>query len=416
MDLTGREFGVLKVIKKCDTKREGEREWRWVCECSCPNHNIVEVIQHNLLNGHCTSCGCSNKNAVKNLTGRRFGYLEVIERDYNKLSDGSALWKCRCQCGNEVVVSAIQLRSAKDSISCGKCNYIDLDKDTIHDLYVVYMDMNRRCFDPSDQNYYRYGGRGIIACDEWKRNYNSTVPVTKQMGFVGFCNWSVSHGYKYGLTIDRIDNDYIYCPENCRWATMKVQSNNKCNNYNITYDGEAKTATERSEEIGIGSSALRRRINKGMSAEEAIETPSRVNVVSSSSGESHTFSEWESISGVNSGVLYARVITLGWPVDRALLTGATNPEIFNHVSPTSAYAFQNPSYVQPSTPPAVYYVDVFGRYYTPRRMGRSLDYFVRLIIFHFPPHPIPRPIQCIHIWIGWEAYPYFNFPFPSTLI
>lgn len=375
MDLTGRKFGKLTVIKKCDEKREGEREWRWVCECDCPDHNTVEVLQSNLLNGHCTSCGCSNRNAVKDLTGMKFGYLEVIERDHNKSTDGSSLWRCKCQCGNEVVVSAIRLRSARDSISCGKCNSLDdIDKDTIHDLYVIYMDMHRRCYDKNDKYYYRYGERGIVVCDEWKRDYDSRVPVTKQIGFVNFCRWAVTHGYKKGLTNDRIDNDYIYCPDNCHWVTMKEQQNNRCNNFNITCRGETKTAAEWSEGLGISSTALRRRINNGMSHEEAIDTPIRKERVVTCFGETHPLNKWEEITGIKKSTIDARISRLGWSAEAALTTGATNPEIFNHIPCNLIPLYFN---LPPAvTMPAIMYYDILGNAYTPEEWeARQAVYF-----------------------------------------
>lgn len=366
MDLTGRKFGMLTVIKRCDKKREGEKEWRWVCECDCPDHNIVEVIQHNLLNGHCTNCGCSNRNTIKNLVGKKFGYLTVIERDYNKSDDGSSLWKCRCQCGRELSVSAIKLRSSKYSLSCGICNSLEgIDQDTIDDLYTVYMDMHSRCFNKKDVYYHRYGGRGIVVCDEWKRDYDTDVHVTKQIGFANFCKWAVTYGYRKGLTIDRRDNDGIYSPENCHWITMKDQQNNRSDNFNITYNGETKTAAQWSEGLDISSSSLRKRINNGMSPKEAIETPHRRKIATSSSGEAHSLVEWSEISGIDNRTLYGRIIDLGWDVDKALLTKATNPEIYNHVSPASVYAVQHPGYIDPPIPPAMYYVDILGRYYTP---------------------------------------------------
>ena len=370
IDLTGRKFGHLSVIKRCDKKRDGEKIWRWVCKCDCPDHNIVEILQTNLLNGHCTSCGCANKKAIKDLVGKKFGYLTVIEREYDKSyaeeGDTSSLWRCRCQCGSEVVVSARNLRSCKNSISCGGCNSLeDIDDFTRKRLYRIYMGMDDRCYDEYNEHYKDYGGRGIIVCDEWRRDHDIDMPVTGQIGFYNFCRWALENGYKNDLSNDRRDNNGIYSPENCHWVTMKDQQNNRRDNFNITYNGETKTAAQWSEELDISSNSLKNRINNGMSPEDAIETPKRGKSITSSSGETHTAYEWSYISGINDSTIHARIFKMNWDVDKALLTGATNPDIYNHISPASIYSMQHPGYVAPPIPPAMYYVDILGRYYTP---------------------------------------------------
>lgn len=117
-------------------------------------------------------------------------------------------------------------------------------------LYEVWCSMKRRCELPSVHSYKYYGGRGISVCDEWKES------------FVAFRDWAYKNGYKYGLSIDRIDNNGNYEPSNCRWVTMKEQANNQSSTLKIEYKGETKTLHEWAENLGVKSHTLYQRIYK----------------------------------------------------------------------------------------------------------------------------------------------------------
>lgn len=126
-------------------------------------------------------------------------------------------------------------------------------------LYWVYYAMIQRCYMANCKQYFRYGGRGIRVCREWLEDKTS------------FYKWAIEQGYREGLTLDRIDNDKGYSPENCRWVDYKAQGNNTRRNHLITYKGQTKTMKQWSEELGINYSTLRNRINRsGMTAEEAL--------------------------------------------------------------------------------------------------------------------------------------------------
>lgn len=155
----------------------------------------------------------------KDLKGQRFGKLTVIEIDHFQECKNSkrTYWKCICDCGNEVIVRSDCLTTGNTK-SCGCYNVSCREKPTSikkHKLYRVYWAMKDRCYNSNNKHYDRYGGRGITICDKWLDDYEV------------FYNWCMNNGYKDGLSIDRIDNDGNYCPENCRWITIAEQQQNK---------------------------------------------------------------------------------------------------------------------------------------------------------------------------------------------
>ena len=163
--------------------------------------------------------------------GDTFGRLTVIE--YVGIKNHSKYYKCLCNCGKEKEISGTNLRTGR-SKSCGciavekmanynhniKRKYIDVQipYEDVRSLYNRYRLIISRCYNQDDKNYKNYGGRGITVCDEW---------LPENDGERNFILWSVENGYKRELTIDRIDNDSGYSPQNCRWTTYKVQTSNQ---------------------------------------------------------------------------------------------------------------------------------------------------------------------------------------------
>ena len=122
--------------------------------------------------------------------------------------------------------------------------------------------MIARTENKSNKRYCDYGGRGIVVCTEWRNNYQA------------FRNWAIERGYREGLTIERIDVNGNYCPENCRWATNGEQALNKRNNVKIEYQGKVMVLAQWSKKLGISKDVIRYRIYKlGWSVEKAFETP-----------------------------------------------------------------------------------------------------------------------------------------------
>lgn len=129
-------------------------------------------------------------------------------------------------------------------------------------LYRIWQMMKNRCHNPKTPRFKDYGARGITVCDEWKDDFKT------------FYDWSMSHGYEEHLTIDRIDNDKGYSPDNCRWATYLVQGNNSRHNHTITYGGETHSLSDWARKLGIPVHVLSNRINKyDWTVERAFTTP-----------------------------------------------------------------------------------------------------------------------------------------------
>lgn len=200
------------------------------------------------------------------LTGMKFGRLTILSRHEDRIEGNGRkriYWDCKCDCGNNTVVCGENLkRGATTSCGCYKrectSKRASTHRDTNTHLYGIWCSMKARCYNKNTKYYDRYGGRGIDICDQWKNDYES------------FKDWSVKNGYSDGLSIDRINNDRGYSPDNCRWISMKEQANNRSSNRLITFQGETHNLTEWAEILNINPKTLFTRLYNGWSVERML--------------------------------------------------------------------------------------------------------------------------------------------------
>ena len=188
---------------------------------------------------------------VIDLEGFVFGRLTVVSRAEND-KFGETKWLCNCSCGKMCVVSSSNLRKGRQK-SCGCLRHQSAWNRTHNEsnctrLYRIWTGMKTRCYNKNCKPYQRYGGRGIFICDEWRDDYEA------------FRDWSMSSGYAENLSIDRIDNNLSYSPENCRWATQMTQCNNRRSNRVVVIDSEKMTAAQASRMAGVDYNAFMKKI------------------------------------------------------------------------------------------------------------------------------------------------------------
>lgn len=170
-------------------------------------------------------------------------------------------------------------------------------------LCKVWRQMHRRCENPSDQRYARYGRRGITVDSCWDT-------------FAPFYTWALDSGYSFGMSLDRKDNDAPYSPDNCRWSTAKEQANNTSRNHVLTVEGVSHTLAEWSELTGLDQSTLRKRVTLGWDAEKVISEPLRCNVITYQ-GVTKTLAAWSRDTGLAENTI-SRRLQRGWSLEDAL--------------------------------------------------------------------------------------------------
>ena len=196
----------------------------------------------------------------------------------------------------------------------------------------IFVHMKQRCYNPSNHAYDRYGGRGIFIHKQWLDDPDE------------FCEWALTHGYQDDLSIDRINNDDGYYPENCHWIPLKEQNDNRSTGLGkFLYKGEEKTLLQWCTELNLSYDAMRNRIvNKKMSVEEAFETPLQT--------EKASFNQLCRDHGMNPITVRSRVEKFGWDLETALNTPVTqrvsahNTKTFERVCPVCGKHYETHSH------------------------------------------------------------------------
>lgn len=250
VNLLGQRFGRLTVIIE-EEERAKSGSIRWRCRCDCGGETVA--TGDSLRRGQVVSCGCFMRERASetakqklhiDLIGERFGKLTVIAEASRRGNKGYArYWLCKCDCGNEKEVAQNRLRSGR-RVSCGECYSAAKTHGMCGiKMYWSWQCMLQRCENPNNPYYHNYGARGIKVYPEWH-------------DFQVFHDWSMSHGWRKGLQIDRIDVNGNYEPDNCRWVTHAEQQRNRRDNHIVSWNDRDWIFADLQRETGIPYSTL----------------------------------------------------------------------------------------------------------------------------------------------------------------
>lgn len=265
-ELIGSKYGMLTVLEDKGSVK-GKKMVLVQCECG-----KIKTISLNSINStSCAkSCGCLIKNSKINLVGLKFERLQIIE---DLGTSGGRRWvKIKCDCGN-VKDSLLQSLKSGATKSCGCLNKELTSKRSIrhglwrkHPLYIVWDSMIQRCYNPNNNSYNSYGGRGVHICEEWK------------VDFTVFYEWAKDKWQK-GLQLDKdiiTKGNKIYSPTTCCFVTRRKNQRNRRNNIMLEYGGKIQSMADWADEINIGYDTLRYKIKRGYTIEQVIHIEKQI--------------------------------------------------------------------------------------------------------------------------------------------
>ena len=228
-DLTGLVFNNWTVLELSNrTNKKDDRYWK--CRCNCEYKTIKHVAERALSFGTSRSCGC--------LLGK------IPSKKIAKVKPDKILKPPKDKIVKPKIVKPLKIlkkRIYKVKISDSKEIKISYNKR----IMSIYSGMKQRCYNPKAKGFKYYGGKGVVICDEWLNDRKL------------FYNWAINNGYSDELTIDRIENDGNYEPDNCRWTTWEEQANNKSNTVYYRYEGEIKSSLDWCKETWLTFETLK---------------------------------------------------------------------------------------------------------------------------------------------------------------
>ena len=236
--------------------------------------------------------------------GQRINKLEVIDE---LKFENITLLKVKCKCGRETLASEEAFNSGHLK-SCG-CKRENIDGQILGSkrlrLNRIWSKMKDRCNNPNSRSYPHYGGRGITVCKEWNL-------------FSNFALWALNNGYRDDLSIDRIDVNGNYCPENCRWADVFTQANNKTDNVYLELDGERMSAQQWARKLNVSVRTLYNRVAKGMSDKEVLDRKSFGRRYVTYNGVEDSIVGWAKKFGIDRGIMYSRLMLHNFDIEEVM--------------------------------------------------------------------------------------------------
>lgn len=256
-DLTGRKFGKLTAIRRCDELPNKYGKWVWLCDCG----QEAIAISFHVKSGTTKSCGCLVRNPSGLKIGDKYGLLTLLGNATGTVASRGA-WNWLCDCGNQTVLRSAPVLNG-NQVSCGcyaKAGLNGRPKHGMHKTktYASWVRMKARCYGNNSPEHYK--NRGIRVCDRWINSFESFY---EDMG-----------DRPEGMSLERIDFNADYSPENCRWATQQEQVRNTRRTIFVTVNGEKMCLKDACEIKGIPYARIMSRIHgAGREPQEALDAP-----------------------------------------------------------------------------------------------------------------------------------------------
>lgn len=257
----GMKVNYLTVIDSKRIHKDNDyTQGYYLCKCECGN--IKQIKSHSLTTGKIRDCGCGEFMRRKHI-GKKYGNWEVIDAYRETRSDKiNIVLKCKCiVCGKETLKVASNIKHCETQYcrhNEKKQQSKSIKLNVPNKLRICWRNMNKRCYEETDIQYPNYGGRGIKVCDEW----HNSLKV--------FVDWALNSGYSDNLTIERIDVNGNYCPENCTWIPKEQQSRNTRKSRIFEWKGQFLTVAEIARMENISQYTLYCRLNKGISIKDSV--------------------------------------------------------------------------------------------------------------------------------------------------